>query len=71
MNRLIITSYLLLIISIALIVYALIFNPLDWIVYAIAIVCMPIFILSLGLITMAESNKDEMEEREEEPFIGY
>ena len=71
MNKLMITSYSLLIISITLILYALIFNPLDWIVYGIAIVFIPIFILSLGLITMAKPKKDEEEERIEEPFIGY
>jgi energy-converting hydrogenase A subunit I len=71
MNRLKITSYSLLIISVVLIMYALIFSPADWIVYGIAIVFIPIFILSLGLITMAKPNKDEEEERIEEPFIGY
>lgn len=71
MNKLMISSYLLLIISILLILYALIFNPADWIVYGIAIVFIPIFILSLGLITMAKGKKEEEEERREEPFIGY
>jgi energy-converting hydrogenase A subunit I len=71
MNKLMINSYLSLIISILLIVYALIINPADWIVYGIAIVFIPIFILSLGLITMAKAKKEEEEERREEPFIGY
>jgi len=66
-----VSSYLLLIISLLLILYALIFNPVSWIVYGIAIVFIPIFILSLGLITMAKGKKDEEEERREEPFIGY
>jgi len=71
MNKLGITAYLLMIISIVLIIYALIFSPTDWIVYGIAIVFIPIFIISLGLITMAKAKKDEEEERKEEPFIGY
>ncbi|RBQ23803.1 hypothetical protein ALNOE001_06920 [Candidatus Methanobinarius endosymbioticus] len=71
MNKLMVTSYSLLIISIILILYALIFSPTDWIVYGIAIVFIPIFILSLGLITMAKAKKEEEEERKEEPFIGY
>lgn len=71
MNKLMISSYILLIISILLILYALIFNPVAWIVYGIAIVFIPTFILSLGLITMAKAKRDEEEERREEPFIGY
>jgi len=51
--------------------YALIINPADWIVYGIAIVFIPLFILSLGLITMAKAKNEEEEERREEPFIGY
>jgi hypothetical protein len=30
-----------------------------------------LFILSLGLIVMARSTKDEEDERVNEPFIGY
>ena len=71
MNKLMTISWSLLIISIFLILYALIFNPSGWIVYGISIVFIPIFILSLGLITMAKPKKDEEEERKEEPFIGY
>lgn len=71
MNKMIVVSYLLLTISIVLILYALILNPATWIVYGIAIVFIPIFILSLGLITMAKGKKEEEEERVEEPFIGY
>jgi len=54
-----------------MILYALIFSPESWIVYGIAIVFIPIFILSFGLITMAKGKKEEEEERREEPFIGY
>jgi len=71
MNKLMISSYFLLIISTILILYALIFSPANWIIYGIAIVFIPLFILSLGLITMAKPKKDEVEERVEEPFIGY
>jgi len=71
MNKMIVVSYLLLTIFIVLILYALILNPATWIVYGIAIVFIPIFILSLGLITMAKGKKEEEEERVEEPFIGY
>jgi len=71
MNKLMLTSCSLFIISLLLILYALIFNPSDWIVYGIAIVFIPMFILSLGLITMAKAKKEEMGERTEEPFIGY
>ena len=69
MNKLKTYSYTLLIISTLLILYCLIFNPADWIIYTVSIVFIPIFILSLGLITMAKGNKEE--DREEEPFIGY
>lgn len=71
MNKMKTTSYILLIVSILAILYALIFNPADWIVYAIAIVCIPFFILSFGLLTMSKPKNDEEEERIEEPFIGY
>lgn len=71
MNKIMTSSYFLLIISLLLIVYALIFDPVYWIVYGIAIVFIPLFILSLGLITMAKAKKEEEEERREEPFIGY
>lgn len=71
MNKLMITSYLLLIISTVLILYVLLFNFANWVVYGIAIVFIPIFILSLGLITMAKAKKEEEGERKEEPFIGY
>lgn len=71
MNKMIVSSYFLLIVSLLIILYALIFNPVTWIVYGIAIVFIPVFILSLGLITMAKGRKDEREEKREEPFIGY
>lgn len=57
MNKLKTVSSILLIISTIAILYALIFNPADWIVYAVAIVFIPFFILSLGLLTMAKPKK--------------
>jgi energy-converting hydrogenase A subunit I len=71
MKNLKLTSYLMFVISILGIAYALIFNPVAWIVYGISIVFIPLFILSLGLIVMARSTKDEEDERVNEPFIGY
>ena len=49
MNKMKIASYIILIVSVLAILYALIFNPADWIVYAIAIVCIPFLVLSFGL----------------------
>ena len=71
MSRLLLSSYILLLISLCMILYALIFSPETWIVYGIAILFIPIFILSFGLITMAKGKKEEEEEKREEPFIGY
>lgn len=71
MNQITVASYSMFIISILGILYALIFNPAAWIVYGISIVFIPVFILSLGLILMARSKKEEEDERTNEPFIGY
>ncbi|OWT33543.1 DUF788 domain-containing protein [Methanobrevibacter sp. 87.7] len=71
MNKTKVASSILLVVSIIMILYALIFTPADWIVYAIAIIFIPFFILSLGLLTMAKPKNDEKEERIQEPFIGY
>ena len=71
MDKLKTTSWIILIASFASIVYAIIFNPVSWIVYAISLVSIPLFILSLGLVTMAKGSKDEEEEKRREPFIGY
>lgn len=70
MKTLTITSYLMFIISIGGIIYALLANPPAWIVYAIAILFIPLSILSFGLLIMASSKKEE-DERAREPFIGY
>lgn len=71
MDKLKISSYLLLIISIAGIIYALLFNLPNWVVYAISIIFIPTLILSFGLIVMARGPKDEEEDKTKEPFIGY
>ena len=71
MNKLMLTSYLIMLISSIFLITALLFKLSDWIVYGIAIVFIPLFILSLALITMAKAKKEEEEERIEEPFIGY
>ena len=71
MNKLKTTSWILLIISLLSIVYALIFNPASWIVYAIALVSIPVSVLSFGLISMAKGRKEEEEDKRREPFIGY
>lgn len=71
MDKLKTTSWILLIISAVSILYALIFNPANWIVYAISLVAIPVSILSFGLISMAKGSKAEEEDKRREPFIGY
>lgn len=71
MDKLKTTSWIILIASLVSIIYALIFNPVNWIVYAISLVAIPLSILSFGLIVMAKGSKDEEEEKRREPFIGY
>lgn len=71
MDKLKTTSWLIFVISIVSILYALIFNPSGWIVYGISIVFIPLSILSFGLISMAKGRKEEEEDKRKEPFIGY
>ena len=71
MDKLKTISWLLLIISLVSIAYALIFNPANWIVYAISLVAIPVSILSFGLIVMAKGRKEDEEDKRREPFIGY
>lgn len=59
------------IISLAGILYALIFDPASWIVYTISLLFIPLSILSLGLISMARGKKEDEEDKRKEPFIGY
>jgi energy-converting hydrogenase A subunit I len=42
-----------------------------WIVYAVAIFGIPMWVLSLGLLTMAKPLPEDEEERVKEPFTGY
>ena len=42
-----------------------------WIVYTVAIFGIPLWILSLGLLTMAKPEPEDAEERIKEPFTGY
>lgn len=71
MDRNGIISSLVFIISIGSIIYALVFNPANWIVIGISIIGIPLSVLSFGLIIMARAKKDEEEDRRREPFIGY
>jgi energy-converting hydrogenase A subunit I len=71
MDKLKTTSWILLILSVASIMYALLLNPANWIVYTISLVSIPVSILSFGLIAMAKGSKDEEEDKRREPFIGY
>lgn len=71
MDKLKVTSYLIFIISVAGIAYALLFNPPNWVVYGISIIFIPSGILSFGLIVMARGSKDDEEDKTREPFIGY
>ncbi len=66
-----ILSIILLVITTLAIVYALIIDLADWIVYIIAILGIPLWILSFGLLTMAKPRKDDKEDRVKEPFTGY
>ncbi|MEN4006941.1 MAG: DUF788 domain-containing protein [Methanobacteriaceae archaeon] len=59
------------IISVSFIVYALIFNPPEWMVIGISVAFIPLSILSFGLLIMAKPGKEEEEDRTKEPFIGY
>ncbi len=71
MDKIKTTSTIMFIISIALIIYALVFNPASWVVYIISIIFIPLSILSLGLVSMARGKKEEEEDKRKEPFIGY
>ncbi len=64
-------SSIVFIVSIVSIVYALIFNPAEWMVIGISILFIPLSILSFGLLIMARARKEEEEDRRREPFIGY
>jgi energy-converting hydrogenase A subunit I len=71
MDKLKTTSWILLIVSVACILYALIFSLPNWMVYLISIIFIPLSILSFGLIAMARGKKEDEEDKRREPFIGY
>jgi energy-converting hydrogenase A subunit I len=71
MDKQSIISSIILLISVGSIIYALLFNPADWMVYGISIIFIPLGILSFGLIIMAKAKKEEKDDRRREPFIGY
>ena len=61
----------LLIISTIAILACLVINFQDWIVYLVAIIGIPLWVLSFGLLTMARPRAEDEEERVKEPFTGY
>lgn len=71
MDKLKTTGLVVFIISVAAIVYALIFNPASWIVYTISLVFIPLSILSLGFLSMARGKVEDEDDKTKEPFIGY
>ena len=62
---------LLLALSTIAIIACLIINFDAWIVYTVAIFGIPLWVLSLGLLTMAKAKPEDVEERVKEPFTGY
>lgn len=69
MNILKIVCGITLMISLIGIIYG--FFTTAYITMALAIICIPLFILSLGLLNMSQPKEDEIEERLKEPFTGY
>ena len=66
-----VTCIILLALSTITILACLIMDFEAWIVYAVAIFGIPLWILSLGLLTMAKPKPEDAEERIKEPFTGY
>ena len=66
-----VTCIILLALSTIAILACLIMDFEAWIVYAVAIFGIPLWILSLGLLTMAKPKPEDTEERIKEPFTGY
>jgi len=62
---------ILLVISTIAILACLVVNVEAWIVYLVAIIGIPLWVLSLGLLTMAKPRAEDEEERVKEPFTGY
>ena len=66
-----ITCIILLILSTIAILACLVIDFEAWIVYTIAILGIPLWVLSLGFLTMAKPRPEDVEERVKEPFTGY
>ena len=66
-----ITCIILLALSTIAIIACLVINFEAWIVYTVAIFGIPLWVLSLGLLTMAKPLPEDEEERVKEPFTGY
>ena len=66
-----ITCIVLFALSTIAILACLVINFEAWIVYTVAILGIPLWILSLGLLTMAKPDPEDAEERVKEPFTGY
>ena len=66
-----ITCIILLALSTIAILACLVIDFEAWIVYTVAIFGIPLWVLSLGLLTMAKPRPDDVEERVKEPFTGY
>ena len=62
---------ILLVLSTIAILACLVIDFQEWIVYTVAIFGIPLWILSLGLLTMAKAKPEDEEERVKEPFTGY
>ncbi|MBQ7929137.1 MAG: DUF788 domain-containing protein [Methanobrevibacter sp.] len=69
-NQKIICSILLALSTIAILA-CLVIDFEAWIVYTVAIFGIPLWVLSLGLLTMAKPRPEDEEERVKEPFTGY
>ena len=66
-----ITCIILLALSTIAILTCLLVDFEAWIVYAVAIFGIPLWVLSLGLLTMAKPKPEDVEGRVKEPFTGY
>ncbi|KZX13372.1 hypothetical protein [Methanobrevibacter oralis] len=71
MNSQKILCIILLVISTIAILTCLVVSLDAWVVYLVAIFAIPLWILSLGLLTMATPRPEDAEERVKEPFTGY
>ena len=66
-----ITCIMLFVLSRVAILACLVINFEPWIIYGVAIFGIPLWVLSLGLLTMAKPRPEDAEERVKEPFTGY